>query len=280
MREETDAARAPSAEPRARLLGLTRGYRISQAIYVLARLGIPDLLADGPRDSDDLANATRSHPASLHRVLRFLAGIGVLDAVGPRRFALSAMGDALRTDAPGSMRPTVLLLLDESHWRPWGHLLHTVRTGETAFDHAHGAGLFDYLAGHAEVATLFNAGMGGTSPAHARLVAAAYDFSAMRLVVDVGGGRGRLLAAILERNPALRGILFDMPHVIAEARPIVEASGVADRCELVGGSFFEAVPSGADAYVLRGIVPGFDDDRAVGILASCRRAMRADARLL
>jgi hypothetical protein len=156
-------------ESRARLLALVRGYRISQAIYVAARLGIPDLLADGPREIDELARATGSHPPSLRRVLLFLAGVGVLDKVGPSRFALTEVAALLRTGLPGSLRPSVLLWLDESHWRPWGHLLHTVRTGETSFHHVHGTGVFDYLAGHPEVAAVSTAAMSGNSPAHARL---------------------------------------------------------------------------------------------------------------
>ncbi|HEV3346406.1 MAG TPA: methyltransferase, partial [Methylomirabilota bacterium] len=267
-------------EPRERLLALVRGYRISQSIYVATRLGIPDLLADGPREVDELAHATGSHPDSLRRVLLFLAGVGVLDRVGPRRFALTEQAALLRTGVPGSMRPSVLLLLDESHWRPWGHLLHTVRTGETAFDHAHGVGLFDYLAAHPDVASVFNAAMSGNSPAHASLVAATYDFSRMRLVVDVGGGRGRLLAAILARHPRLRGILFEQPHVIEDAREILDEAGVGARCELVGGSFFDGVPAGGDAYILRGIIPGFEDDRAVAILERCRHAMGSGARVI
>jgi len=267
-------------EPRERLLALVRGYRISQSIYVATRLGIPDLLADGPREVDELAHATRSHPDSLRRVLLFLAGVGVLDKVGPRRFALTEQAALLRTGVPGSLRPSVLLLLDESHWRPWGHLLHTVQTGETAFDHAHGVGLFDYLATHSDVASVFNAAMSGNSPAHASLVAATYDFSRMRLVVDVGGGRGRLLATILARHPRLRGILFEQPHVIEDAREILDEAGVGARCELIGGSFFDGVPAGGDAYILRGIIPGFEDDRAVAILESCRRAMGSGARVI
>ena len=267
-------------ESRAQLLALVRGYRTSQAIYVVTRLGIPDLLADGPREIDELARATESHAPSLRRILIFLAGVGVLDNVGPQRFALTPVSALLRTGVPGSVRSSVLLSLGESHWRPWGHLLHTVRTGETAFDHAHGTGLFDYLAGHPEAAAVFNAGMAGNSPAHARLVAATYDFSEMSVVVDVGGGRGRLLATILERYPRLRGILFDQPHVIEDARQILEEVGVVDRCELVGGSFFDAVPTGGDAYILRNIIHDWEDDRAVAILTSCRRAMAAGARLL
>jgi O-methyltransferase domain len=154
------------------------------------------------------------------------------------------------------------------------------RPGKTAFEHAHGAGLFDYLAAHPDVASVFNAAMSGNSPAHASLVAATYDFSRMGLVVDVGGGRGRLLAAILARHPRLRGILFEQPHVIEDAREILDEAGVGDRCELVGGSFFDAVPAGGDAYILRGIIPGFQDDRAVAILDNCRRAMGSGARVI
>jgi hypothetical protein len=280
MDEPVDPNRVPGVEARARLRTLVGGYRISQAVYVATRLGIPDLLADGPREIDELAHATGSHPPSLRRVLSALAGVGVLDKVGPSRFALTPVGVGLRIGVPGSRRQSVLFLLNESHWRPWGHLLHTVRTGETAFDHVHGAGLFDYLAGHPEVATLFNAGMAGNSPAHARLVAATYDFSRMSRVVDVGAGRGRLLATILERYPHLRGILFDLPHVIEDARHLVNDAGVADRCEFVGGSFFEAVPKGGDAYILRNIIHDWEDDQAVAILTTCRRAMVDGARLI
>ena len=190
-----DPSPVPSVESRERLLTFIRGYRISQSIYVATRLGIPDLLADGPREIDELAYATGSHPPSLRRVLLFLAGVGVLDKVGPDRFALTPVAAALRTGVPGSLRPTVLLLLDESHWRPWGHLLHTVRTGETAFHHAHGAGLFDYLAGHPEVASRVQRG-------HERQLARprAPRRRDVRLLPDEPGGRCRR-----RTRPASRG---------------------------------------------------------------------------
>jgi len=270
----------PSAEAREQIQSLIRGYRIAAAVYVAVRLGIPDLLADGPREVDDLAQATASHAPSLRRVMRALAAVGVLEKVGPSRFALTPAGAILRADDPDSLRPSILFTLNETHWRPWSRLLHTVQTGETAFEDVHGVGLFDYLATHPEVSALFNAGMAGNSPAHARLVAASYDFSGMRLVVDVAGGRGRLLTAILERNPQLRGVLFDLPHVIEEARLLVNDAGVGARCEFVGGNFFEAVPSGGDAYLLRNIIHDWKDDRAVAILESCRRAMASAAHLV
>jgi hypothetical protein len=280
MSGHADPSSVPSAESRARLRDLIGGYRLSQAIYVATKLGIPDLLADGPREFDELARATSSHAPSLRRLLLALVAAGVLDKVGPHRFALTPVGFELRTGVPGSRRASVLFLLNESHWRPWGHLLHTVRTGETAFDRVHGVSLFDYLATHPEEAGLFNAGMLGNSPAHARLVAASYDFSAMHRIVDVAGGRGRLLATILERNAHLTGTLFDLPPVIEDARQLVNEAGVADRCAFIGGDFFEAVPKGGDAYVLRNVIHDWGDEQAVAILTACRRAMADGARLV
>jgi hypothetical protein len=271
---------APSPEARRQLLDLIRGYRISQAIYVATALGVPDLLAEGPREIGDLARASGSHAPSLRRLLSALVAVGVLAKVGVDRFALTPVGAALRQGVPGSVRPSLLFLLNESHWRPWGHLLHSVRTGETAFDHVHGASLFDYLAAHPEESALFNQGMAGNSPAHARLVARTYDFSDMATVIDVGGGRGRLIATILAEHPHLRGVLFDQPHVIESARETLAEAGVADRCELVGGSFFDAVPRDGDAYVLRNIIHDWQDDEAIAILATCRRAMAEGARLI
>jgi hypothetical protein len=280
MAEPIDSNRDPSIDSRGQLLALVRGFRISQAIYVATKLGIPDLLVDGPRESDELAHASGAHAPSLHRILQVLAGIGVLDKVGPRRFALAPLGFALRSGVPGSIRASVLFQLNESHWRPWGHLLHSVRTGETAFDHVHGSGLFDYLGAHPEISALFNAGMAGNSPDHARLVAQTYDFSRMKIVVDVAGGRGRLLSTILAQHPQLSGILFDQPHVLPDARPLVAEAGVAERCQFVGGNFFESVPAGGDAYILRNIIHDWQDDQAAAILATCRRAMADGTRLL
>src|SRR5579871_2402697 len=280
MDEPAEAKPLPTAESREKLQSLIRGYRMSQAVYVAAALGIPDLLTNGPRDVEDLAQATGSHAPSLRRVLAALTAVGVLDKIGPHRFALTEVVHPLRSDVAGSVRDSVLFLLGESHWRPWGHLLHTVRTGQTAFERAHGMGLFEFLSRHPEEADLFNKGMAGNSPAHARVVAAACDFSQARVVVDVAGGRGRLLATILALNPHLRGILFDLPHVVADARQLIEEAGVADRCQWIGGDFFKSVPADGDVYILRNIIHDWDDDQAVAILSTCRRAMSDHARLI
>jgi hypothetical protein len=259
---------------------LIRGFRVSQAIYVATKLGIPDLLAEGPRTITDLAEAAGAHATSLGRLLLYLASVGVLDKVGPDRFALTPVAAALRKDVPGSIRSSVLFQLNDSHWRAWGQLLHSVRTGETAFNHVHGTGLFDYLGQNPEVSALFNQGMLGNSPTHAQLIARSYDFSGLKTVVDVGAGRGRLIATILAEYPHLKGIFFDQPHVIADARPLVEETGVSARCEFVGGDFFKGVPAGGEAYVLRNIIHDWQDEEAIAILANCRRAMTDSARLI
>lgn len=274
------ASAAPTVDPREQLLALIRGFRVSQAIYVATKLGIPDLLAQGPRATGDLAEATGAHATSLGRLLMYLSSVGVFDKVGADRFALTPVAAALRKDVPGSVRSSVLFQLNDSHWRPWGQLLHSVRTGETAFDHVHGTSLFDYLAQHPEVSALFNQGMLGNSPAHAQLIARSYDFAGMKTVVDVGAGRGQLIATILAEHPHLKGLLFDQPHVVTDARPLVEEVGVAQRCAFIGGNFFESVPVDGDAYLLRNIIHDWQDEQAVAILVSCRRAMAAGSRVV
>ena len=253
---------------------------MSQAIYVVATLGIADLLKDGPRGNDELARATETHAATLYRVLRFLAGVGLFREVGPRRFALTTLGAGLRSDLPGSISAMALMLLDPSNWQPWGQLLHSVRTGETAFRHVHGLDYFDYQAAHPDVAATFNAAMTSTTARSGTAITEAYDFSGIRRLVDVGGGHGLLLATVLQAYPAMRGVLFDRPEVVVGAAAVLEEAGVADRCEIVGGNFFADVPPGGDAYMLRQIIHDWDDARAAAILANCRRAMQEPGRLL
>jgi hypothetical protein len=276
---EDAAPTKPSPDLHRQVHDLVTGYRVSQALHAVVALGIPALLAHGPRGSDDLAHETGAHAGALYRVLRFLAGEGLFEEVAPHTFGLTAAGTLLRDDVPGSVSATVRMLMYPANWQAWGDLLHSVRTGAPAFEHVHGLGMFEYLRTHPEAARNFDAAMTDSTARSERAITAAYDFGGIARVVDVGGGRGRLLATVLGAHPAMRGVLFDQPQVIVAARAALEAAGVADRCELVGGDFFASVPSG-DAYLLRQILHDWDDARATAILASCRRAMAATGRVL
>jgi hypothetical protein len=260
-----------------RLIG---GYRISQAIYVVAELGIPDLLSSGRRHCNELAEKTNTHPAALYRVLRFLAGAGLFAEVGPHEFQLTRLGGTLRADLPFSAGTIARWLVGEHNWSPWAHLIHTVRTGETAFDHTHGMGPFEYLGKNPAVSEVFNATMTTLAERSGDGVVERYDFSGIRTLVDVGGGHGYLLARVLKAHPAMRGVLFDLPHVVAGAGPALEKLGAADRVEVSSGSFFDGVPQGGDAYIVRQIIHDWDDDRALAILRNCRAAMARSGKLL
>jgi O-methyltransferase domain/Dimerisation domain len=262
------------------LFRLVSGYRLSQAMYVVVKLGIPDLMADGPRESVELALATGTHEVALYRLLRFLAGEGILAEMAPRRFGLTPLGSGLRTDAPGTLRHAVLMLLDPPSWQGWGHLLQSVRTGETAFDQVHGTGYFAYLRDHPEAAATFQRAMTSNVAQSGTAITRAYDFSGIRRLVDVGGGFGALLATILQAHPAMRGVLFDRPEVVAGASGTLEAAGVADRCEVVAGDFFTSAPAGGDAYLLRQILHDWDDAQAARILENCRQALGGSGRVL
>jgi O-methyltransferase domain/Dimerisation domain len=258
---------------------MTNAFQVSQAIYVAATLGIADLLKDGPKSTDELAETTHTHAPTLYRLLRALASVGIFTETDGR-FGLTPLAEYLRTDTPGSLRAFVRLIGQQSFWRSWGHLLHSVRTGEPAFRKVHGTGPFEYWAGHPEEAAVFDAAMTSLSSGVVDAVVRSYDFSGISVLVDVGGGEGELLAAILAANPYLRGILFDQLHVVGTAEALLERAGVADRCEVVGGSFFEAVPAGADAYLLKSVIHDWDDEAAIKILRACRSAMDERGKLL
>jgi hypothetical protein len=219
----------------------------------------------------------REH-ARAWRYRQFCRG-GVFAEAAPGQFALTTMGSYLRCDVAGSLRAQ-FLEITELDWAPWGDLPHSVRTGEAAFGHHHGMGLFDYLERHPEVGKMFDEAMTGFVTENGLAVVSAYDFGAFDTIVDVGGGHGALMAAILESAPRTRGIVVDRPEVIESARPIIAAAGLSARCECVGGDFFESVPSGGDAYVLASIIHDWDDERSVAILRTCRQAMHAAAKLL
>jgi hypothetical protein len=269
-----------SLPPALALRRLVNGYQVTQAIHVAAKLGLADLLADGPRISDDLAAATGAHPDALYRLLRALAGVGVAREEAGRRFALTDLGACLRADAPDSLAGWAAFVGEPYHWRAWGALEHGVRTGENAFRRVQGADPWTFRARHPELSAGFDRAMADLARQVAAAVLAVYDFGRFGTVVDVGGGNGALLAAILARHPAARGVLFDQPHVVAGAPPLLAAAGVADRCAVVGGSFFEAAPAGGDAYVLKAIHHDWEDAACVRILRVCRRAMADGAALL
>jgi SAM-dependent methyltransferase len=258
---------------------LIGGYRLTQLVHVAAKLGIADQLEDGPRTVQQLAEATSTHADSLYRLLRTLAGLGVFAEDDGMRFRLTPAAELLRKGAPGSLRTSAIVMGEDWMWRPWGALLHSVKTGETAFDHLYGKGTFDWFKDHPSEARLYNEFMAENTRAFEDSVVRAYDFSPARKVIDIGGGSGAMLSAILRRNPAPRGVVFDLDHVATAARLAMDPQ-IAARCEFVGGDFFKAVPSGGDIYVLKHIIHDWDDSRSQTILANCRSAMRGKGKLL
>ncbi len=268
------------ATPAATLLHLMTGYRAMQALYVAARLGIADLLKDGARGSEELARATGADARALHRLLRALASLGVFGEDADGRFTPSELGALLRSDVPGSLRAAAIFFGDERNWHAWGKLERSVMSGEPVRGPRGTQAFLEESARDPEGAALFNAAMTSLTSAFDAAVTAAYDFSRLGTLVDVGGGQGALISSILAANPALRGILFDIPPVIESARGRIGEAGLAGRCELVAGDFFASVPAGGDAYVLKWVIHDWDDEHSVAILGSCRRAMARDGRLL
>jgi hypothetical protein len=269
----TDEERAAAAD----VLRMIWGIHISRAIYVAAELSLADLMADGPLTADQLARATRAHGPSLYRVLRLLASLGVLTEHEHRLFSLTVLGERLRADVPASW---AMLVESLGGVQSFGPIIETVRTGKPGLDIAYGMGTFEFLSHHPELAQGFQAAMSERTEAFAPSVAGEYDFSQMRAVADIGGGKGTLLAAVLRANRHLHGVLFDRPAVTAGAVDVLEAADAADRCEIVSGDFFEGVPAGADGYILANVLHDWDDARAIEILGSCRRVMAGDGRVL
>jgi hypothetical protein len=264
----------------ARMMELTTGALLSQAVSVTAALGVAEELAAGPRPVEEVADAVGAHAPTLYRVLRALADAEVVHELEGRRFALTSMGELLRSDVPGSMRSWAAMVGLPVQWHAVADLLRSVRTGEPAFERVHGRSLFDYLGDHPDAAELFDGAMADLSRGWIATVVGSYDFGRCRTVVDVGGGNGALLAAILTANPEIRGVLYDVPEVVAGAGRLLAEAGVGDRCDRVGGDFFDAVPPGGDAYVLANVVHDWDDERAARILANCRAAVEDDGRVL
>jgi hypothetical protein len=272
--DDEDLARAQVT-----LQQMTNGYWTTQIIYAAAKLGIADRLTHGPQDVDTLARATQTHAPSLDRLMRALGGLGIFRENEHHQYELTTLGRCLVSGSPGALRARAILN-GEEWYQAWGGLLDGVRTGKSPFPNLFGEPFFDYLAGRADTAATFNEAMASSTGGAAAAVVNAYDFTGCRTIVDVGGGTGAFLGAILRATPQARGILFDRPSVAAAAREAIAHTSIAGRCEVVGGDFLEAVPSGGDVYILSWIIHDWDDDRSVAILANCRRAMTRDARLL
>ena len=271
---------AKGEKPASTLRRMIVGYRLSQALHVVAKLGIADLLAEGPISVDNLAAATRTDRRSLYRVLRLLASEGVFEESEPRRFALTPLAAPLRSDAADTLRSRAIFEGEEWNWHPWGNLLLSVRTGDSGFAQTYGIGTFDFLKEEPTAAASFDQLMADQTRPWALAVTEAYDFAGIERPVDVGGGYGALLTAILQAHPRMRGVLFDLPHVVAGAKPKLEAAGLADRCEVVAGDFFETAPQGGDAYILKHVLHDWDDAQCAKLLGHCRRAMPDKGRLL
>lgn len=270
---------AVSPPPEAIITQMIFGKWVSMAISVAAKLRIADALASGPLTVAELAGQTATHAPSLFRVLRALASVGVFAEDADGRFRQTPLSEVLRTGVPGSMRAVADYCGADWSWRPWGQLLETVQTGQTAFDRVFGEPVFDYLAKHPAESAVFDDGMTGFSMQASPAVAEAYTFSPFGTIVDVGGGHGHLLCTILAKYPEPKGIVFDAPHVAMGATPRIASTGLAERCRAEGGNFFEAVPAG-DAYVMKHIIHDWPDDKATTILRNCRTASRPGAKLL
>jgi SAM-dependent methyltransferase len=279
MSESIQAA-APCLPPHVQLIQMGTGGTVANVVHMAAKLGLADKLADGPKSAVELAGPSALHAPSLHRLMRTMASLGLLTEGEQLRFSLTKLGEALRSDAPGSARST--LLMTGSSWVGSGfaNLLHSLQTGGTGFEKAQGMPFFDYLAQHPEDASVFGEAMVGLHGAEPPAVAAAYDFSMFETVVDVGGASGNMLAAILGRYPEPRCVLFDRPHVVVDAEKLLKANDDTGRVTVEAGDFFLSVPSGGDAYILSHILHDWNDDQCLTILDHCRKAMKPDGRLL
>ena len=261
------------------LRAMVTGFRVSAALSVAADLGLSDELASGPRRVADLADALSADEDTLHRLLRALSTVGVYAETGDGSFANTSLGEGLRSDSPETLRPLARVLQDPAVWASWGHLGHSVRTGDNAFEALYGIDVWTHRARAPEQNVIFNANMAALSSRVAGAVADAYDFSGLSSVVDVGGGQGVLLEAVLARHEHLTGTVFDQAHAVATTPTSGVSDSVASRWAAVSGSFFETVPP-ADAHILKAILHDWPDDQCVEILRTCSRALNDDGVVL
>jgi O-methyltransferase domain/Dimerisation domain len=276
--EKRDDAQTPP--PHVQLVQMAMAHWTSHIVYVAAKLGLADHLAKGPMSAEQLAERTTTHAPSLYRLMRTLASLGIMSEDDSHRFSLTPVGDAMKSGAPGSARATILTIASPWWATGFGELMYSVQTGKSGFEKMTNMPIFDWFADHPEEASLFNETMVGIHGAEPAAVAAAYDFSGLKTIVDVGGSTGNLIATILESNPKSRGILFDKPHVVRDAPAVIKARGLTDRITIESGSFFDSVPAGGDAYMLSHIIHDWSEDQCLTILRNCRGVMNPDTRLL
>jgi hypothetical protein len=255
------------------------GGWVQQTITVAAKLGIADLLKDGPLSHEQLAELTDSHSETMYRLMRALSSVGLFTELDNKTFAIQPIGTFLQSETPGSMRALALLFGEKWHRDSWSNLLYSVRTGKNAFQEVHGQGFFEYMAANPEAGEVFNNAMIALSNMLVPFLSR-YDFSGFNRVIDVGGGYGGIMATILTQNPHLKGTVFDLPAVIEGTRQNMRSAGFEDRCDFVAGDFFESVPPGGDVYVLKHIIHDWRDDEAITILRHCRQRMHDNGKLI
>lgn len=270
---------AAQASPFETMLQMMSGFWVSRGIYVAAKLGIADHLRDGEKTAAELAADTDTHADSLYRVLRMLSMVGIFEQKG-EQFSLTPLSETLLSDVPFSLRRGAIAEMGEVHYEAWGNLMHSVKTGEIAFDDHFGMNVWQYFETDKEKAENFNKYMASSSESVSQAIVEAYDFSESQKLVDVGGGLGGMIAAILKANPYIRGILFDAPSVVEKSREFLTNAGVSERCETIGGDFFESVPTGGDIYSMRWIIHDWDDELSTKILKNIRDVIPANGKLL
>ena len=265
--------------PQAMIMHLSMGAMVTQAIYVATKLGIADILADGQKHVDQISHEADAHSPSLYRVMRTLSSLGIFNETQPRTFANTPLSEVLRADVPGSMRNSMIFMGEPWHFNVWGNMLHSARTGGTAWKETYGEEVFDWIAKQPEASEIFNGCMSELSAGAAPAIVDGYDFSGIDTLADIAGGHGYLLSQILKANPNMKGILFDMEHVISGAAEMLRSFGVEDRVETVSGDFFAEVPA-ADAYIMKHIIHDWDDERSIKILKTIHQAMKGDGKVL
>jgi hypothetical protein len=262
------------------MIGVLAGFWISRSVYVAAKLSVADLLAAGPKTVEQLAIETGSHAPSLYRLLRGLASHGIFREEQHHLFVNTPTSDMLRTDVEGSLRYPLMMTMGGEHYDAWGNMLHAVKTGETAFDAKFGESIWPFFERNPENARIFDQAMTDFTRSVDPALLRAYDFSPFKHVIDIGGGHGAMISAIVKKHAHLRGTVFDQPYVAAQALKALAASGLNGRCNAVGGDFFEAVPAGGDCYTMTFILHDWDEQKSARILLNIRKAIAKHGKLL